>query len=178
VVEDGLICQIPNVLVVSALFDRGEEIYLRETAPSEVGEKVAIDGTVCLPERPYLICCYNGERSTITLISPLRNRCPSVVHRFLICVTRDLYPEQQPEYRGFRHFLRKEKNREEEKNGILTVASFFFNYKRAAFLAQLKSRVGLTLAKAATLRITLNLDGTLLLQQHILTHHTRKHLSY
>ena len=35
-----------------------------------------------------------------------------------------------------------------------------FHYKRAAFLTQLKSRVGLTLAKAAALRITLNLDGT------------------
>ena len=34
-----------------------------------------------------------------------------------------------------------------------------FHYKRAAFLAQLKSRVGLTLAKAAALRITLDLDG-------------------
>ncbi len=34
-----------------------------------------------------------------------------------------------------------------------------FHYKRAAFLAQVKSRVGLTLAKAAALRITLNLDG-------------------
>ena len=34
-----------------------------------------------------------------------------------------------------------------------------FHYKRAAFLAQLKSRVGQTLAKAAALRITLNLDG-------------------
>ena len=35
----------------------------------------------------------------------------------------------------------------------------YFHFRRAAFLAQLKSRVGLTLAKAAALRITLNLDG-------------------
>ena len=34
-----------------------------------------------------------------------------------------------------------------------------FHFRRAAFLAQLKSRVVLTLAKAAALRITLNLDG-------------------
>ena len=35
----------------------------------------------------------------------------------------------------------------------------YFHFRRAAFLAQLKSRVGLTLAKAAAVRITLNLDG-------------------
>ena len=34
-----------------------------------------------------------------------------------------------------------------------------FHFRRAAFSAQLKSRVGLALAKAAALRITLNLDG-------------------
>ncbi len=34
-----------------------------------------------------------------------------------------------------------------------------FHYRRAAFSAQLKSKVGLALAKAADLRITLNLDG-------------------
>jgi hypothetical protein len=34
-----------------------------------------------------------------------------------------------------------------------------FHFRRAAFAQQLKSRVGLTLAKAAALRITLNLDG-------------------
>ncbi len=33
------------------------------------------------------------------------------------------------------------------------------NYRRAAFSAQLKSKVGLALAKAESLRITLNLDG-------------------
>ena len=34
-----------------------------------------------------------------------------------------------------------------------------FHYRRAAFSVQLKSKVGLTLAKEAALRITLNLDG-------------------
>ena len=34
-----------------------------------------------------------------------------------------------------------------------------FHFRRAAVSAQLKSRVGLALAKAAVLRITLNLDG-------------------
>ncbi len=34
-----------------------------------------------------------------------------------------------------------------------------FHYRRAAFSAQLKNKVGLALAKAAALRITLNLDG-------------------
>jgi hypothetical protein len=35
----------------------------------------------------------------------------------------------------------------------------FFHFRRAAFLSGLKSKVGLTLAKAAALRIVLNLDG-------------------
>jgi hypothetical protein len=34
-----------------------------------------------------------------------------------------------------------------------------FHFHRAAFSAQLKSKVGLTLAKVAVLRINLNLDG-------------------
>ena len=34
-----------------------------------------------------------------------------------------------------------------------------FHFRRAAFLQQLKSKVGLALAKAAALRIVLNLDG-------------------
>ncbi len=34
-----------------------------------------------------------------------------------------------------------------------------FHFRRAAFLTQLKSKVGLTLAKAADLRVNLNLDG-------------------
>ena len=34
-----------------------------------------------------------------------------------------------------------------------------FHFRRAAFSSQLKSRVGLALAKAAALRITLDLDG-------------------
>jgi hypothetical protein len=36
----------------------------------------------------------------------------------------------------------------------------FFHYHRAAFSTQLKSKVGLSLAKTTVLRITLNLDGT------------------
>jgi hypothetical protein len=35
-----------------------------------------------------------------------------------------------------------------------------FHYLRSAFSVQLKNKVGLTLAKAAALRITLNLDGS------------------
>ena len=34
-----------------------------------------------------------------------------------------------------------------------------FHFRRAAFAQHLKNRVGLTLAKSAALRITLNLDG-------------------
>ncbi len=46
-------------------------------------------------------------------------------------------------------------------SGVLSIQSDrgFFHYHRAAFSIQLKSKVGLDLAKAATLRITLNLDG-------------------
>ena len=56
--------------------------------------------------------------------------------------------------------------------------SGLFHFHRAAVTAQLKSRVGLALAKATALRINLNIDGLLSLQEHILTHHTRKHLVY
>ena len=38
-------------------------------------------------------------------------------------------------------------------------ASGFFHFRRAAFSSALKSKVGLALAKAAALRIVLNLDG-------------------
>ena len=34
-----------------------------------------------------------------------------------------------------------------------------FTFKRAAFLSQLKAKVGSTLAKAAVLRVNLNIDG-------------------
>jgi hypothetical protein len=37
--------------------------------------------------------------------------------------------------------------------------SEFFHFRRAAFLQQLKSKVGLTLAKTEALRIVLNIDG-------------------
>jgi hypothetical protein len=42
---------------------------------------------------------------------------------------------------------------------ILNKQRFMLHFRRATFAQQLKSRVGLVLAKAATLRITLNLDG-------------------
>ena len=38
-------------------------------------------------------------------------------------------------------------------------SSEFFHFRRAAFLQHLKSKVGLALAKAAPLRVVLNLDG-------------------
>jgi hypothetical protein len=38
-------------------------------------------------------------------------------------------------------------------------SSEFFHFRRAVFLQQLKSKVGLALAKAADLRVVLNLDG-------------------
>ena len=46
-------------------------------------------------------------------------------------------------------------------SGVLSAQSDrgFYHYRRAAVSAQLKSKVGLALAKAAALRITLNLDG-------------------
>ena len=53
-----------------------------------------------------------------------------------------------------------------------------FHDRRAAFSAQLRSKVGSTLAKAAALRVNLNVDGAPSHQEHILTHLTRKHLVY
>ena len=46
-------------------------------------------------------------------------------------------------------------------SGVLSAQSDlgFFDYRRAAFFSNLKSKTGSLLAKAATLRITLNLDG-------------------
>jgi hypothetical protein len=46
-------------------------------------------------------------------------------------------------------------------SGVLSAQSDrgFYNLRRAAISAQVKSKVGLSLAKVATLRITLNLDG-------------------
>jgi hypothetical protein len=38
--------------------------------------------------------------------------------------------------------------------------SGLFHFRRAAFSAQVKAKVGSTLAKAAALRINLNIDGT------------------
>jgi hypothetical protein len=47
-------------------------------------------------------------------------------------------------------------------SGVLSAQSDrgFYHLRRAAVSAQLKSKVGLALAKAAALRITLNLDGS------------------
>ncbi len=55
----------------------------------------------------------------------------------------------------------------------------YFHFRRAAFLNQLKSKCGLLLAKAATLRVHLNLDGApIVSNSHTLTHHIHKHLGY
>ena len=53
-----------------------------------------------------------------------------------------------------------------------------FHFKRAAFSSQLKSKVGNILAKAAALRITLNIDDTPVSSDHTLTHHTHNPLVY
>ena len=56
-----------------------------------------------------------------------------------------------------------------------------FHFRRAAFSPQLKEKVVSTLAKAAALSVNLNITPVterLSLQEHILTHHTRKHLVY
>jgi hypothetical protein len=47
-------------------------------------------------------------------------------------------------------------------SGVLSTQSDrgFFHYRRVAFSAQIKSKVGLALVKATPLRIMLNLDGT------------------
>jgi hypothetical protein len=44
-------------------------------------------------------------------------------------------------------------------SGVAHSTSGLFHFRRAAFSAQLKGRVGNILAKAAALRITLNIDG-------------------
>jgi hypothetical protein len=41
----------------------------------------------------------------------------------------------------------------------LDLGAMYFKFRRAAFLNQLKSKCGLILAKAAALRVHLNLDG-------------------
>ncbi len=49
-----------------------------------------------------------------------------------------------------------------------------FHYRRAAFSSQLKNKVGLTLAKETTLRITLNLDGaTIISKSHTHPSHSQ-----
>jgi hypothetical protein len=56
----------------------------------------------------------------------------------------------------------RETDRFFEASGVLSAQSDrgFYHYRRAAVSVQLKSKVGLALAKVAVLRITLNLDGT------------------
>jgi hypothetical protein len=65
-------------------------------------------------------------------------------------------------------------------SGVLSVQSDrgFFHYRRVPFSVQFKRKVGQPLATVTALRITLNLMGYSSLQEHILTHHTRKHLVY
>ena len=53
-----------------------------------------------------------------------------------------------------------------------------FHFRRAAFSAQIKTKVGNTLTKTSVYVSTEILMGHLSLQEHILTHHTRKHLVY
>ena len=50
----------------------------------------------------------------------------------------------------------------------------FFHFRRSVFSSMLKSRVSTILAKAAALRINLNLDGHLSHLNLTLTLHTRK----
>jgi hypothetical protein len=52
-----------------------------------------------------------------------------------------------------------------------------FHFRRAAFSVQLKSKIGNILAKAAALRITLNIDGAPITSRSH-THRTRKPLVY
>ena len=49
----------------------------------------------------------------------------------------------------------------------------FFHYRRAAYSAQLKSKCGNILAKAAALRINLNLDGPITSQSHTHPSHSQ-----
>jgi hypothetical protein len=60
-------------------------------------------------------------------------------------------------------------------SGVLSAQSDcgFYHLRRAAVSAQLKSKVGLVLAKAAALRITLNLDGSPIISR---THTHPSHL--
>jgi hypothetical protein len=51
-----------------------------------------------------------------------------------------------------------------------------FHYRRAAFSSMLKSKVGLALAKAAALRIALNLDGSPIISKSH-THHSHSQTS-
>jgi hypothetical protein len=60
-------------------------------------------------------------------------------------------------------------------SGVLSVQSDrgFFHYLHATFSDQLKNKVGLTLAKAVTLRITLNLDGAPISTSHTHPSHSQ-----
>jgi hypothetical protein len=73
-------------------------------------------------------------------------------------------------------FLEKQKFCDTCNPATRRPTSGIFHFRRAAFSAQLKAKVGSTLVKAASLRINLILMGHLSLQKHTLTHHTLKHL--
>jgi hypothetical protein len=88
------------------------------------------------------------------------NRSPSVVSfmSFIVSTSDRLHSELV-------RLLFLQTHRETDRffatSGVLSAESDrgFFHYRRAPFSTQLKSKVGLTLAKVVVLRITLNLDG-------------------
>jgi hypothetical protein len=61
---------------------------------------------------------------------------------------------------------------------VVQSTSGIFHFHHVTFSSTLKSKVGSTLVKTVVLRITLNIDVVPSLQEHILTHHTLKHLVY
>ncbi len=56
--------------------------------------------------------------------------------------------------------------------------SGLFRFRRAAFFSQLKAKSAAPSPRLQLYVLTLTLTGSLSLQEHILTHHTRKHLVY
>ena len=58
------------------------------------------------------------------------------------------------------------------KKNVFVFMAVPFNQELFSF-SQLKSKVGNFLAKAAALRITLNIDGVTVVLNHTLTHHTQ-----
>jgi hypothetical protein len=88
------------------------------------------------------------------------NRSPSVVS-----FTPDIPSTSDRLHSEFVRLLFLQAHRETDRfftsSGVLSAQSDrgFYHHRRAAVSVQLKSKVGLVLAKAAGLRITLNLDG-------------------